>query len=94
LKQAKAAAPVCQRASRLGSHKRASRAYAVARKFNPLFGLIRVVGFIGPEISVRLERNQPRRIEDNFCGKLLGCPWVLATVCYTNHAEADQNEHG
>jgi ethanolamine ammonia-lyase large subunit len=30
-------------------------------------------------------------LEDHFCGKLLGLP-MGCDVCYTNHAEADQDD--
>ena len=62
-----------------------ARAYAVARKFKPLL-VNTVVGFIGPEYQA----DHPRR-QDHFCGKLLGVP-MGCDICYTNHAEADQND--
>ena len=67
-----------------------ARAYAVARRFAPLL-VNTVVGFIGPE---SLSDGRPivrAGLEDHFCGKLLGLP-MGCDVCYTNHAEADQND--
>ena len=66
-----------------------ARAYAVARAFDP-FLVNSVVGFIGPEY-LNDERQITRAgLEDHFMGKLLGLPMGV-DVCYTNHAEADQN---
>lgn len=67
-----------------------SRAYAVARRFKPLL-VNSVVGFIGPEYL--FDGNQIMRagLEDHFCGKLMGVPMGI-DVCYTNHAEADQDD--
>jgi len=67
-----------------------SRAYAVARKFNPLL-VNTVVGFIGPEYLFDGKEIIRAGLEDHFCGKLLGVP-MGCDVCYTNHAEADQND--
>jgi ethanolamine ammonia-lyase large subunit len=67
-----------------------SRAYAVARKFNPLL-VNTVVGFIGPEYLFDGKEITRAGLEDHFCGKLLGIP-MGCDVCYTNHAEADQND--
>ena len=67
-----------------------ARAYAVARKFNPLLGNS-VVGFIGPEYLYDGKQINRAALEDLFCGKLLGLPMGL-DLCYTNHAEADQND--
>lgn len=66
-----------------------ARAYGVARAFEPLL-VNTVVGFIGPEY---LNGRQIVRagVEDHFCGKLLGLP-MGADVCYTNHADADQDD--
>src|SRR5476651_1162594 len=66
------------------------RGYAVARKFNPLL-VNTVVGFIGPEYLYDGRQIIRAGLEDNFCGKLLGLP-MGADVCYTNHAEADQDD--
>ncbi len=67
-----------------------ARAYAVARKFNP-FLVNTVVGFIGPEYLFDGKEIIRAGLEDHFCGKLLGLP-MGCDVCYTNHAEADQND--
>lgn len=67
-----------------------ARAYAVARKFNPLL-VNTVVGFIGPEYLFNGKEIIRAGLEDHFCGKLLGVP-MGCDVCYTNHAEADQND--
>lgn len=67
-----------------------TRAYAVARKFNP-FLVNSVVGFIGPEYLYDGKQIIRAGLEDHFCGKLLGLPMGM-DVCYTNHAEADQND--
>lgn len=67
-----------------------ARAYAVARKFNPLL-VNSVVGFIGPEYLYNGKQIQRAGLEDHFCGKLLGLPMGV-DVCYTNHAEADQDD--
>lgn len=66
------------------------RAYAVARKFNPLL-VNSVVGFIGPEYLYDGKQIIRAGLEDHFCGKLLGLP-MGCDICYTNHAEADQND--
>jgi ethanolamine ammonia-lyase large subunit len=66
-----------------------ARAYGVARAFDP-FLVNSVVGFIGPEY-LRNERQMIRAgLEDHFMGKLMGLPMGV-DVCYTNHADADQN---
>lgn len=67
-----------------------ARAYAVARKFRPLL-VNSVVGFIGPEYLYDGKQIIRAGLEDHFCGKLLGLPMGL-DVCYTNHAEADQDD--
>ena len=67
-----------------------ARAYAVARKFNPLL-VNTVVGFIGPEYLFDGKEITRAGLEDHFCAKLLGIP-MGCDVCYTNHAEADQND--
>jgi ethanolamine ammonia-lyase large subunit len=67
-----------------------TRAYAVARKFKPLL-VNTVVGFIGPEYLYDGKQIIRAGLEDHFCGKLLGLP-MGCDVCYTNHAEADQDD--
>ncbi len=67
-----------------------ARAYAVARKFKPLL-VNTVVGFIGPEYLYNGKEIIRAGLEDHFCGKLLGLP-MGCDVCYTNHAEADQDD--
>ncbi|WP_165735965.1 ethanolamine ammonia-lyase subunit EutB [Pseudoalteromonas sp. C8] len=67
-----------------------ARAYAVARKFDPLL-VNTVVGFIGPEYLFDGKEITRAGLEDHFCAKLLGIP-MGCDVCYTNHAEADQND--
>ncbi len=67
-----------------------ARAYAVARKFKPLLTNT-VVGFIGPEYLYDGKQIIRAGLEDHFCGKLLGIP-LGCDVCYTNHAEADQDD--
>jgi ethanolamine ammonia-lyase large subunit len=67
-----------------------ARAYAVARHFQPLL-VNTVVGFIGPEYLYDGKQIIRAGLEDHFCGKLLGLP-MGCDVCYTNHAEADQND--
>jgi len=66
------------------------RAYAVARKFRPLL-VNTVVGFIGPEYLYDGKQIVRAGLEDHCCGKLLGLPMGV-DVCYTNHAEADQDD--
>jgi ethanolamine ammonia-lyase large subunit len=66
------------------------RAYAVARAFNPML-VNSVVGFIGPEYLYDGKQIARAGLEDHFCGKLLGLP-MGCDVCYTNHAEADQDD--
>ncbi|MBI3675537.1 MAG: ethanolamine ammonia-lyase subunit EutB [Proteobacteria bacterium] len=66
------------------------RAYAVARVFKPLL-VNTVVGFIGPEYLFDGKQIIRAGLEDHFCGKLLGLPMGV-DVCYTNHAEADQDD--
>jgi len=67
-----------------------ARAYAVARHFKPLL-VNTVVGFIGPEYLFDGKQIIRAGLEDHFCAKLLGLP-MGCDVCYTNHAEADQND--
>ncbi len=67
-----------------------ARAYAVARAFAPLL-VNSVVGFIGPEYLYDGKEITRAGLEDHFCGKLLGLPMGV-DVCYTNHAEADQDD--
>jgi len=66
------------------------RAYAVAKKFDPLL-VNTVVGFIGPEYLFDGKEITRAGLEDHFCGKLLGVP-MGCDICYTNHADADQND--
>jgi ethanolamine ammonia-lyase large subunit len=66
------------------------RAYAVARPFRPLL-INSVVGFIGPEYLYDGKQILRAALEDHFCGKLLGLPMGV-DICYTNHAEADQDD--
>lgn len=67
-----------------------ARAYAVARRFQPLL-VNTVVGFIGPEYLYNGKQILRAGLEDHFCGKLLGVP-MGCDICYTNHAEADQDD--
>ena len=67
-----------------------TRAYAVARAFSPLL-VNSVVGFIGPEYLYDGKQIVRAGLEDHFCGKLLGLPMGV-DICYTNHAEADQDD--
>ena len=67
-----------------------ARAYGVARHFKPLL-TNSVVGFIGPEYLYDGKQIVRAGLEDHFCGKLLGVP-IGVDVCYTNHAEADQDD--
>ncbi len=67
-----------------------ARAYAVAKKFDPLL-VNTVVGFIGPEYLFDGKEITRAGLEDHFCGKLLGVP-MGCDICYTNHADADQND--
>jgi ethanolamine ammonia-lyase large subunit len=67
-----------------------ARAYAVARRYRPLL-VNTVVGFIGPEYLYDGKQILRAGLEDHFCGKLLGVP-MGCDVCYTNHAEADQDD--
>jgi ethanolamine ammonia-lyase large subunit len=67
-----------------------ARAYAVARAFDPLL-VNTVVGFIGPEYLFDSKQIIRAGLEDHFCGKLLGLP-MGCDICYTNHAEADQDD--
>lgn len=67
-----------------------ARAYAVARRYEPLL-VNTVVGFIGPECLFDGKQILRAGLEDHFCGKLLGLP-MGCDICYTNHAEADQDD--
>ena len=67
-----------------------ARAYAVARRYEPLL-VNTVVGFIGPEYLYDGKQIIRAALEDLFCGKLLGLP-MGCDACYTNHAEADQDD--
>ena len=66
------------------------RSYAVAKEFDPLL-VNTVVGFIGPEYLFDGKEITRAGLEDHFCGKLLGLP-MGCDICYTNHADADQND--
>ena len=67
-----------------------ARAYAVARRYRPML-VNTVVGFIGPEYLYDGKQIIRAGLEDHFCGKLLGLP-MGCDICYTNHAEADQDD--
>ncbi|MCW8376953.1 ethanolamine ammonia-lyase subunit EutB [Streptomyces justiciae] len=67
-----------------------ARAYAVARRYDPLL-VNTVVGFIGPEYLYDGREILRAALEDHFCGKLLGLPMGL-DICYTNHADADDDD--
>lgn len=67
-----------------------ARAYAVARQFSPLL-VNTVVGFIGPEYLYDGKQIIRAGLEDHFCGKVMGLP-IGCDICYTNHAEADQDD--
>jgi ethanolamine ammonia-lyase large subunit len=67
-----------------------ARAYAIARHFDPML-VNTVVGFIGPEYLYDGKQIARAGLEDHFCGKLLGLP-MGCDICYTNHAEADQDD--
>jgi ethanolamine ammonia-lyase large subunit len=67
-----------------------ARAYGLARHFQPLL-VNSVVGFIGPEYLYNGKQILRAGLEDHFCGKLLGLP-MGCDICYTNHAEADQDD--
>ena len=67
-----------------------ARAYAVARRYRPLL-VNSVVGFIGPEYLYDGKQILRAALEDHFCAKLLGLP-MGCDICYTNHAEADQDD--
>ncbi|AVS92962.1 ethanolamine ammonia lyase large subunit [Paracidovorax avenae] len=66
------------------------RAYALARRYHPLL-VNTVVGFIGPEYLYDGKQIIRAGLEDHFCGKLMGLP-MGCDICYTNHAEADQDD--
>lgn len=67
-----------------------ARAYGIARHFNPLL-VNSVVGFIGPEYLFDGKQITRAALEDHFCAKLLGLPMGM-DICYTNHAETDQDD--
>ena len=67
-----------------------ARAYTVAKRYEPLL-VNTVVGFIGPEYLYDGKQITRAGLEDHFCGKLMGLP-MGCDVCYTNHAEADQDD--
>ena len=66
------------------------RAYAVARQYKP-FLVNSVVGFIGPEYLFDGKQIIRAGLEDHFCAKLMGLPMGM-DICYTNHAQADQDD--
>lgn len=66
------------------------RAYAVARAYQP-FLVNSVVGFIGPEYLFDGKQIIRAGLEDHFCAKLMGLPMGM-DICYTNHAQADQDD--
>ncbi len=66
------------------------RAYGLARVLDPLL-VNTVVGFIGPEYLYDGKQITRAGLEDHFCGKLLGLP-MGCDICYTNHAQADQDD--
>jgi ethanolamine ammonia-lyase large subunit len=68
-----------------------ARTYGVARAFAP-FLVNTVVGFIGPEYLADARQITRAGLEDHFMGRLLGLP-MGCDVCYTNHADADQNSN-
>jgi ethanolamine ammonia-lyase large subunit len=74
----------------MDQHTCEARAYAVARAYQPLL-VNSVVGFIGPEYLYDGKQIMRAGLEDHFCAKLLGLP-MGCDVCYTNHAEADQDD--
>jgi ethanolamine ammonia-lyase large subunit len=74
----------------IDQHTLEARAYAVARHFDPML-VNTVVGFIGPEYLYDGKQITRAGLEDHFCGKLLGLP-MGCDICYTNHAEADQDD--
>jgi ethanolamine ammonia-lyase large subunit len=67
-----------------------ARAHAVCRRFSPLL-VNSVVGFIGPEYLYDGKQIIRAGLEDHLCGKLLGLPMGV-DACYTNHAQADQDD--
>lgn len=67
-----------------------ARCYAVARRYHPLL-VNTVVGFIGPEYLYDGKQITRAGLEDHFCGKIMGVP-LGCDICYTNHAEADQDD--
>lgn len=67
-----------------------ARAYGIARTFDPLL-INSVVGFIGPEYLFNGKQITRAALEDHFCAKLMGLPMGM-DICYTNHAEADQDD--
>src|SRR5262249_18104096 len=67
-----------------------ARAYGFARRYAP-FIVNSVVGFIGPEYRRDGKQITRAGLEDHFMGKLSGIS-MGCDACYTNHAEADQND--
>jgi ethanolamine ammonia-lyase large subunit len=68
-----------------------ARAYGLARRYQPVFGQLSVVGFIGPEYLYDGKQITRAGLEDHFMGKLSGLS-MGCDACYTNHAECDQND--
>ena len=67
-----------------------ARAYGLARRYSP-FLVNSVVGFIGPEYLRDAKQITRAGLEDHFMDKLLGIS-MGCDACYTNHANADQND--
>ncbi len=67
-----------------------ARAYAVARKFNPLL-INTVVGFLGPDYLYNGKQLIRAGLESHFSGKLMGLP-MGCDICFTHREEADQDD--
>jgi ethanolamine ammonia-lyase large subunit len=67
-----------------------ARNYGLARHYQP-FLVNTVVGFIGPEYLYDARQITRAGLEDHFMGKLHGIP-MGCDACFTNHADADQND--
>ena len=67
-----------------------ARNYGLARHYQP-FLVNTVVGFIGPEYLYDARQITRAGLEDHFMGKLHGIS-MGCDACYTNHADADQND--
>lgn len=68
-----------------------ARNYGLARHYDP-FMVNTVVGFIGPEYLYNDRQIIRAGLEDHFMGKLSGIS-MGCDCCYTNHADADQNQN-